>query len=269
MHTEGGLEVARVVKNMLALKVLDLNGSCSLPFCWYSPSMIASRQLFWSRWNRWDSKSVGSQTVCQSDGIQVKEKETSHPTLVSSGFSDDEGSDDDETGEGEEGNDDEEGEGDGYEDEDEEEEDDDDDAYEDEDDEEEDVESPSFFFGNNPIQQQAWNTFKFTAPKTPSSQPETTNDLSSMIANFNVCSPFSFGSPTTAAATTTATISQTNENKWTRLTQLEKVKEHLQVSSLSSAWQRSLVFPDRWSVCWPCDQITRRCLEWQFRIRAR
>ena len=26
MHTEGGLEVARVVKNMPSLKVLDLNG---------------------------------------------------------------------------------------------------------------------------------------------------------------------------------------------------------------------------------------------------
>lgn len=149
-------------------------------------------------------------------------------TLVLPCFSDDEGSEEEDNGEGGEGGEDdeeyaeeeeEEGEGDGYEDED----DDDDDAYEDEEDEEEeeDAESPSFFFGNNPIQQQAWNNFKFAAPKTPSSQPETTTDLSSMIATFNVCSPFSFGQPTTTQAT---------DSKWTTLTHLEKVKEHLQVS---------------------------------------
>jgi hypothetical protein len=136
-------------------------------------------------------------------------------------FSDDEGSDEEgeDAGEGDEEYEDEEGEGDGYEDED-----DDDDAYEDEEDEEEDAESPSFFFGNNPIQQQAWNNFQISAPKTPSSQPETTNDLSSMIANFTVCAPFSFGPPTNT---------QASVNKWTALTNLEKVKEHLQVSSMS------------------------------------
>jgi hypothetical protein len=30
MHIDGGLEVARVVKNMPALKVLDLNGEYSM-----------------------------------------------------------------------------------------------------------------------------------------------------------------------------------------------------------------------------------------------
>jgi hypothetical protein len=29
MHTDGGIEVARAVKNMSSLKVLDLNGSLS------------------------------------------------------------------------------------------------------------------------------------------------------------------------------------------------------------------------------------------------
>jgi hypothetical protein len=103
------------------------------------------------------------------------------------GFSDDEGSDD----EGDEG---EEGEEYEYDEDEEEEDDDNDEDYEDEEEEEdEDTESPSFFFGNNPIQQQAWNNFQIGAPKTSSAQQESVQDLSSMIANFNVCSPFSFG----------------------------------------------------------------------------
>jgi hypothetical protein len=76
------------------------------------------------------------------------------------------------------------------------EEEDNDEDYEDEEEEEEedeDAESPSFFFGKNPIQQQAWNNFQFGAPKTSSAQQESVGDLSSMIENFNVCSPFNFG----------------------------------------------------------------------------
>ncbi len=96
--------------------------------------------------------------------------------------SDDEGSDDE--GEGDDNDND-------YEEEYDEEEDNDED-YEDEDDEE-GAESPSYFFGKNPIQQQAWNNFQFGTTKTSSAQEESVNDLSSMISNFNVCSPFSFG----------------------------------------------------------------------------
>ncbi|CAF4373596.1 unnamed protein product, partial [Adineta steineri] len=81
------------------------------------------------------------------------------------------------------------------------------------------VESPSFFFGKNPIQQNAWNNFQLGTNKTtPPAQPESINDLSSMIANFNVCTPFSFGSQLTTEAT---------GNKWTTFTNLDKVKEHL------------------------------------------
>ena len=88
--------------------------------------------------------------------------------------------------------------------EDDDDEDDDDEDYEDEEDEEEDedAESPSFFFDKNPIQQQAWNHFQLTGPKTPASQPESTGDLSSMIANFNICSPFSFGAQAAATEVT-------------------------------------------------------------------
>jgi len=101
-------------------------------------------------------------------------------------FSDDEGSD--EEGEGEEGDE--------YEYDEEDEEEDNDEDYEDEEEEEDDEEggeSPSYFFGNNQIQQQAWNNFQFGTPKTSSAQQESVSGLSSMIANFNVCSPFSFG----------------------------------------------------------------------------
>jgi hypothetical protein len=86
-------------------------------------------------------------------------------------------------------------EGEGEDDEEEYDEDDNDEDYEDEDEEEEDedVESPSFFFGQNPIQQQAWNNFQFGNVKTSSAQPESVSGLSSMLANINVCSPFSFG----------------------------------------------------------------------------
>jgi len=87
-------------------------------------------------------------------------------------------------------------EGEGEDDEEEYDEEDNDEDYEDEDDEEEedeDVESPSFFFGQNPIQQQAWNNFQFGTVKTSSAQPESVSGLSNMLANINVCSPFSFG----------------------------------------------------------------------------
>ena len=99
--------------------------------------------------------------------------------------SDDEGSEDDEEG----GDDDEE-----YV---EEENDDDYEDYEDED--EDDAESPSFFFGKNPIQQQAWNNFQLGATTTTSAPAEQASgfDLSSMMASINVCSPFSFGSKST------------------------------------------------------------------------
>jgi hypothetical protein len=104
--------------------------------------------------------------------------------------SDDEGSEDgEEAGEGEDDE--------NYEDEYDEE--DNDEDYEDEEgEEEEDVETPSYFFGQNPIQQQAWKNFQFGPPKTTPVQTETIGDLSSMLANLNPCSPFSFGlQPTT------------------------------------------------------------------------
>ena len=71
-----------------------------------------------------------------------------------------------------------------------------DEDYEDEEGEEdeEDAESPSFFFGKNPIQEQAWNNFQLGANKTTTPQEESVGGLSSMISNFNICSPFSFGS---------------------------------------------------------------------------
>jgi hypothetical protein len=96
--------------------------------------------------------------------------------------SDDEGSEEEE--EGDEND---------YEDEYDEEDDNDEDYEEEEEEGEDDGESPSFFFGNNQIQQQAWNNFQFGTPKTSSAQQESVSGLSSMIANFNVCSPFSFG----------------------------------------------------------------------------
>ena len=100
--------------------------------------------------------------------------------------SDDEGSDEEEE-EGEEGDE-------NYEDEEEDyEEEEGDEDYEDEEGDEEDVESPSFFFGQNSNQQPARNNFQFGSNKTTPAQPESVSDLSSMIANFNVCSPFSFG----------------------------------------------------------------------------
>jgi hypothetical protein len=41
MHTEGALEIARVVKNMSSLKVLDLNGSFD-----YSWNFLNEKNLF-------------------------------------------------------------------------------------------------------------------------------------------------------------------------------------------------------------------------------
>lgn len=99
-------------------------------------------------------------------------------------YSDDEGSDEEEQ---------EEGEGDEN-DEDYEDEEDNDEDYEDEEEYEEDAESPSFFFGKTTAQQPStWNSFQFGTPKTNTAQSQPVQDLSSMIANFNVCSPFSFG----------------------------------------------------------------------------
>ncbi|CAF1169242.1 unnamed protein product [Adineta steineri] len=179
MHTEGGMEIAHVVKNMSSLRILDLNGNC-----FGQDGIDEIRRTL-------ENKSFANQMV----------------------FSDDEGSEDDEEEEGEEGDE-------NYEDEEYDEEEENDEDYEDEEgEEEEDVESPSFFFGKNPIQQNAWNNFQLGTNKTtPPAQPESINDLSSMIANFNVCTPFSFGSQLTTEAT---------GNKWTTFTNLDKVKEHL------------------------------------------
>ncbi|CAF1253828.1 unnamed protein product [Rotaria sp. Silwood1] len=123
-------------------------------------------------------------------------------------FSDDEGSEEEE--EEEEGNEDE------YDEEEEDEENDED--YEDYEGEEEDAESPSFFFGKNSLQQQTWNPFQFGTTKTTSTQSESVSGLSNMIANINVCSPFSFGLQSTI---------DTNENKWIIFTNIDKVKEYL------------------------------------------
>ncbi|CAF4051103.1 unnamed protein product, partial [Rotaria sp. Silwood2] len=120
---------------------------------------------------------------------------------------DDEGSDEDEEEE--------EGDEDGYDEED------NDEDYEDqegEEEEEEEAESPSFFFGKTSTQQQIWSPFQFGTTKTNSAQPESVSGLSSMMANFNVCSPFSFGLQSTI---------ETKENKWAMFTNFDKVKEHL------------------------------------------
>ncbi|UJR09706.1 hypothetical protein I4U23_013935 [Adineta vaga] len=180
MHTEGAMEIAHAVKNMSTLKVLDLNGNCFGP-----------------------------------DGIDEIRAVLENTKFISQMvFSDDEGSDEEEEEEeGEEGDE-------NYEDEEEdyEEEEEGDEDYEDEEGDEEDVESPSFFFGQNSNQQPARNNFQFGSNKTTPAQPESVSDLSSMIANFNVCSPFSFG---------TQSKIETNANKWTSFANLEKVKEYL------------------------------------------
>ncbi|CAF0885321.1 unnamed protein product [Adineta ricciae] len=122
-------------------------------------------------------------------------------------FDDDEGSDEEGEGDGDEN----------YEDDDEENEEDYED-YEDEEGEEndeEDVESPSFFFGQNANQPPAWNNFQFGSNKTTPAQPESVSGLSSLLANVNVCSPFSFG------------LQATTEPKLASFTNLDKVKEHL------------------------------------------
>jgi hypothetical protein len=75
-------------------------------------------------------------------------------------------------------------------------EDDDDDNYEDEEEEEEAVESPSST-NNNSVKQIDQAQVNCATPKTPLSQTETITDLSSMIANFNVCSPFDFNASNT------------------------------------------------------------------------
>ncbi|CAF3474391.1 unnamed protein product [Rotaria socialis] len=125
-------------------------------------------------------------------------------------FSDDEGSDEDE----EEDRVHEEG------DEDDEEYDDNDEDYEDDDEEEEeDTESPSFFFGKTATQQLSpWNSLQFGHTKTNLAQPPPVEDLSSMIASINVCSPFTFDLRSTI---------QGKNNKLTTFTNPDKIKEHL------------------------------------------
>jgi hypothetical protein len=54
MHIDGGLEVARAVKNMSSLKVLDLNGEHCFFYSGLN-SKIYHRQLLWSGWNRRNS----------------------------------------------------------------------------------------------------------------------------------------------------------------------------------------------------------------------
>lgn len=100
-------------------------------------------------------------------------------------FSDDEGSD-------QEGEEEYEGEEEDGEDNDEDYED-----YEDDEEEEEDTESPSFFFGKNPIQQTAWNNFQIGAKQIPPVQQQSGADITSMMTGLNVCSPFSFGMKST------------------------------------------------------------------------
>lgn len=124
------------------------------------------------------------------DGIdEIRQILENAPFAADMIYDDDEGSGgEDDHGEGEEEYDEEDNDED-YEDYDED---------EDEDDEDEDDDSPSYIFGNNQQQQQQiWPGFQFNPPKTPSSQPESATDLSSMIAGFNVCSPFSFSNKTT------------------------------------------------------------------------
>ena len=70
MHLEGGLEVARVTKNMSSLKVLDLNGMLQ-SIQDTSDSSISSRQLLRSWWGRWNSSSTRAQDLRPSNGIQV------------------------------------------------------------------------------------------------------------------------------------------------------------------------------------------------------
>lgn len=61
------------------------------------------------------------------------------------------------------------------------------------------------------------------AKNTPS-KPEVVSGLSNMMAkfDFNVNSPFNFGSPST-------TETQTKTNRWSTLQNLDKMKEHLKV----------------------------------------
>ncbi|CAF3758902.1 unnamed protein product [Adineta steineri] len=129
-------------------------------------------------------------------------------------FSDDEGSDEEEVEEEEEEDEDVD-EDDEYDIEQEEEEEDDED-YQEAEEEHQGNESTSFTFGTK--QQQ--NGFQFGAPQSTSSKVEAVNGLSNMIAkfDFNVNSSFNFGSQSTT---------EIKDNKWTTLTTLDKVKEHL------------------------------------------
>ncbi|CAF1113685.1 unnamed protein product [Rotaria sordida] len=142
-------------------------------------------------------------------------------------FSDDEGSDEEEEEEEEEN-----------EGEDEYDEEDNDEDYEDqeEEEEEEDVESPSFFFGKTSTQPTG-NLFQFGTTKPNSTQPESVSGLSSMMASFNVCSPFSFGLQSTI---------ETKENKWTTFTNFDKVKEYLKNDEQSTERAVKLL-EDIWS----------------------
>ncbi|CAF2061149.1 unnamed protein product [Rotaria magnacalcarata] len=181
IHTEGAMEIAHAVKNMPTLKALDLNGNC-----------------------------LGG------DGIdeirQALEKKSFVNQMI---FSDDEGSGDEDEEEEEDGVHDE-----GDEDDEEYDDDDNDEDYEDEEgEEEEDPESPSFFFGKVATQQPSpWNSLQFGLAKTNLAQSPPVEDLSSMIAGINVCSPFSFDLRSTI---------QGKNNKLTTFTNPDKIKEHL------------------------------------------
>lgn len=63
-------------------------------------------------------------------------------------------------------------------------------------------------------------------PKNISSKPEVVSGLSNMMAkfDFNVNSPFNFGSPS-------STDTQSKTNRWPTLQNLDKMKEHLKVIS--------------------------------------
>lgn len=55
INTEGGVEVARAVKNMTSLRVLDLNGKENDEERTNEDAVRCFRELFWCRWNRRDS----------------------------------------------------------------------------------------------------------------------------------------------------------------------------------------------------------------------
>ena len=119
----------------------------------------------------------------------------------------------------------------------EEEEDGDDEDYH-ETEEEQENESPATIFGANSNQQS--NAFQFGIQKSVPSKSEAVSDLSNMMPrfDFNVSSPFHFGSPTITEVIyqksphKTSISFQNKTNKWLRLNNLDKVKEHLKVTEI-------------------------------------